>query len=191
MEFWAQVGMEFWARWAHRALWHASLWHMHESHDRPREGPFELNDVFSIVNAVPAMFLLVFGFFNRGLVPEQALFLTLTLHFDTFQFPIPLFIPSVVALRRRHRRACGHPSADDNARAARPIRAGGKREGGRRLREREVEEEVEEEEGRRRSPSPLAVVARRLRYWIRTLSPRQDNGSTRKRAHDQKKQITS
>ncbi|XP_068306417.1 beta-carotene hydroxylase 2, chloroplastic-like isoform X2 [Pyrus communis] len=24
------VGMEFWARWAHRALWHASLWQMHE-----------------------------------------------------------------------------------------------------------------------------------------------------------------
>ncbi|XP_015571724.1 beta-carotene 3-hydroxylase, chloroplastic isoform X3 [Ricinus communis] len=26
----AAVGMEFWARWAHRALWHASLWKMHE-----------------------------------------------------------------------------------------------------------------------------------------------------------------
>jgi beta-carotene 3-hydroxylase len=26
----AAVGMEFWARWAHRALWHASLWNMHE-----------------------------------------------------------------------------------------------------------------------------------------------------------------
>jgi hypothetical protein len=25
-----QVGMEFWARWAHKALWHASLWNMHE-----------------------------------------------------------------------------------------------------------------------------------------------------------------
>ena len=25
-----QVGMEFWAQWAHKALWHASLWHMHE-----------------------------------------------------------------------------------------------------------------------------------------------------------------
>ena len=25
-----QVGMEFWARWAHKALWHASLWQMHE-----------------------------------------------------------------------------------------------------------------------------------------------------------------
>ncbi|OMP03964.1 Fatty acid hydroxylase [Corchorus olitorius] len=65
----AAVGMEFWARWAHRALWHASLWHMHESHHRPREGPFELNDVFAIVNAVPAIALLSYGFFNKGLVP--------------------------------------------------------------------------------------------------------------------------
>ena len=95
--------MEFWARWAHRALWHASLWHMHEvrmsllyasdfrmqasmskevlltlkllnlvwsqSHHRPREGPFELNDVFAIINAVPAIGLLSYGFFNKGLVP--------------------------------------------------------------------------------------------------------------------------
>ncbi|CAH8275365.1 unnamed protein product [Arabidopsis lyrata] len=64
-----QVGMEFWARWAHRALWHASLWNMHESHHKPREGPFELNDVFAIVNAVPAIGLLSYGFFNKGLVP--------------------------------------------------------------------------------------------------------------------------
>ncbi|XP_014512347.1 beta-carotene hydroxylase 2, chloroplastic [Vigna radiata var. radiata] len=65
----AVVAMEFWARWAHRALWHASLWHMHESHHRPREGPFELNDVFAIVNAVPAIALLSYGFFHKGLVP--------------------------------------------------------------------------------------------------------------------------
>lgn len=65
----AAVGMEFWARWAHKALWHASLWHMHESHHRPREGPFELNDVFAIINAVPAIALLSFGFFHKGLVP--------------------------------------------------------------------------------------------------------------------------
>ncbi|KAK7283611.1 hypothetical protein RIF29_13248 [Crotalaria pallida] len=65
----AAVGMEYWARWAHRALWHDSLWHMHESHHRPREGPFELNDVFAIINAVPAIALLSFGFFNKGLVP--------------------------------------------------------------------------------------------------------------------------
>ncbi|XP_073044329.1 beta-carotene hydroxylase 2, chloroplastic-like isoform X2 [Primulina eburnea] len=30
LSFGAAVGMEFWARWAHEALWHASLWHMHE-----------------------------------------------------------------------------------------------------------------------------------------------------------------
>ncbi|GJN26660.1 hypothetical protein PR202_gb14609 [Eleusine coracana subsp. coracana] len=65
----AAVGMEFWARWAHRALWHASLWHMHESHHRPRDGPFELNDVFAIINAVPAIGLLAYGFFHRGFVP--------------------------------------------------------------------------------------------------------------------------
>ncbi|XVF10547.1 hypothetical protein REPUB_Repub07fG0191900 [Reevesia pubescens] len=65
----AAVGMEFWARWAHRALWHASLWHMHQSHHRPRDGAFELNDVFAIINAVPAIALLSYGFYNRGLFP--------------------------------------------------------------------------------------------------------------------------
>ncbi|MBA0744369.1 hypothetical protein Gogos_006996 [Gossypium gossypioides] len=65
----AAVGMEYWARWAHRALWHASLWHMHESHHRAREGAFELNDVFAVVNALPAIALLSYGFFNGGFVP--------------------------------------------------------------------------------------------------------------------------
>ncbi|PIA49236.1 hypothetical protein AQUCO_01300228v1 [Aquilegia coerulea] len=65
----AAVGMEFWARWAHKALWHASLWHMHESHHKPREGPFELNDVFAITNAVPAIALLNYGFFHKGIFP--------------------------------------------------------------------------------------------------------------------------
>lgn len=40
-----------------------------QSHHKPREGPFELNDVFAIVNAVPAIGLLSYGFFNKGLVP--------------------------------------------------------------------------------------------------------------------------
>ncbi|GMH08956.1 hypothetical protein Nepgr_010796 [Nepenthes gracilis] len=65
----AAVGMEFWARWAHRALWHASLWKMHESHHRPRDGPFEANDVFALINAVPAIALLSYGFFHKGLFP--------------------------------------------------------------------------------------------------------------------------
>ncbi|CAK9310928.1 unnamed protein product [Citrullus colocynthis] len=65
----AAVGMEFWARWAHKKLWHASLWDMHESHHRARVGAFELNDVFAIINAVPAIALLSFGFFNQGFFP--------------------------------------------------------------------------------------------------------------------------
>ncbi|CAM8903419.1 hypothetical protein QQ045_010787 [Rhodiola kirilowii] len=65
----AAVGMEFWARWAHKALWHDSLWHMHESHHKAREGPFELNDVFAIINAGPAIALLSYGFFHKGFVP--------------------------------------------------------------------------------------------------------------------------
>ncbi|XP_042375786.1 beta-carotene hydroxylase 2, chloroplastic-like isoform X2 [Zingiber officinale] len=65
----AAVGMELWARWAHRALWHASLWPMHESHHRPRDGPFELNDVFAVINAVPAISLMAYGLLHRGLFP--------------------------------------------------------------------------------------------------------------------------
>ncbi|KAI5082164.1 hypothetical protein GOP47_0001907 [Adiantum capillus-veneris] len=69
LAFGASVGMEYWARWAHDALWHDSLWSMHESHHRPRDGPFELNDIFAIINAVPAIALMAYGFFHRGLIP--------------------------------------------------------------------------------------------------------------------------
>ncbi|KAM3735946.1 hypothetical protein ACB098_10G125900 [Castanea mollissima] len=87
----AAVGMEYWARWAHRALWHASLWPMHESHHRPREGPFELNDVFAMINSVPAMALIFYGFSNQGLVP--GLCLGLLHHSDKFDgVPYGLFL---------------------------------------------------------------------------------------------------
>lgn len=83
--------MEFWAKWAHKALWHASLWQIHEvcllfnsthmvfnlqvikcywetqSHHRAREGSLELNDVFAVTNAAPAIGLLWYGFWNKGL----------------------------------------------------------------------------------------------------------------------------
>lgn len=42
---------------------------MLQSHHKPREGPFELNDVFAIINAVPAITLLAYGFFHKGLFP--------------------------------------------------------------------------------------------------------------------------
>lgn len=40
-----------------------------QSHHRPRDGPFELNDVFAIINAVPAVALMSYGFFNPGIFP--------------------------------------------------------------------------------------------------------------------------
>jgi len=62
--------MEMWARWAHKELWHENEagWLYHKSHHEPRTGPFEANDVFAIVNAVPAIALTSFGFFTDGQV---------------------------------------------------------------------------------------------------------------------------
>ena len=78
----AAVGMEFYARYAHKYLWHDSLWSMpmksrkewnrpiwllHESHHLPREGAFEANDIFAIANGVPAFALCAYGFLTPGL----------------------------------------------------------------------------------------------------------------------------
>ncbi|KAL5989958.1 hypothetical protein ACLOJK_010853 [Asimina triloba] len=38
------------------------------SHHRPSEGLFELNDVFAIINCIPAISLMAYGFFNHGLL---------------------------------------------------------------------------------------------------------------------------
>ena len=39
-----QFGMEMWARYAHKALWHEYEpgWALHKSHHEPRTGPFEV-----------------------------------------------------------------------------------------------------------------------------------------------------
>merc|ERR1711988_830597 len=66
----AAFAMELWALWAHRVLWHEDpLWKLHESHHKPRTGPFEANDLFAIINAAPAIALIAYGFFNDGLIP--------------------------------------------------------------------------------------------------------------------------
>lgn len=70
-----------------------------QSHHRPREGPFELNDVFAIINAVPAIALLAYGFFNAGLVPG--------LCFGAVSPPIDHFFPTT--FRQESCSRCGHP----------------------------------------------------------------------------------
>ena len=58
------VGMEMYARYVHRYLWHENDvgWALHKSHHEPRVGPFEANDVYAVMNAVPAIGLCWYGF---------------------------------------------------------------------------------------------------------------------------------
>jgi beta-carotene 3-hydroxylase len=77
----AAVGMEFYARFAHKYLWHdvwwsmpmkyrkpwtRKIWLLHESHHLPRDGAFEANDIFAVANGVPAFLLCAYGFFTPG-----------------------------------------------------------------------------------------------------------------------------
>ncbi|EFN54530.1 hypothetical protein CHLNCDRAFT_24463, partial [Chlorella variabilis] len=60
----AAFGMEMYARWVHKDMWHDNPvgYILHKSHHEPRTGPFEANDIYAIVNAVPAMALCLYGF---------------------------------------------------------------------------------------------------------------------------------
>jgi hypothetical protein len=62
--------MESWACWAHRRLWHQSTagWALHHSHHSPRKGAFEVNDLYALVNGMPATALCAWGFHTPGLL---------------------------------------------------------------------------------------------------------------------------
>jgi beta-carotene 3-hydroxylase len=64
------VGMEMYARWAHRHVWHdmAAGWALHKSHHEPRTGPFEANDIYALANAVPATALCLYGFLRPDMI---------------------------------------------------------------------------------------------------------------------------
>lgn len=49
------AGMEMWARWAHKVLWHDFQpgWALHKSHHVPRVGPFEVRGRASILARRP------------------------------------------------------------------------------------------------------------------------------------------
>ncbi|BDA45578.1 beta-carotene 3-hydroxylase, chloroplastic (Fragment) [Coccomyxa sp. Obi] len=70
LTFGGVVGMEMWARWAHKVLWHENEagWSLHKSHHVPRVGPFEANDIYAICNAVPAISLCLYGFLTPTLM---------------------------------------------------------------------------------------------------------------------------
>ncbi|MFZ3484315.1 sterol desaturase family protein [Sphingomonas sp. 3-13AW] len=55
------IGMEAFAYAAHRWLMHGPGWFLHASHHRPRTGPFEWNDLYAAIFAVPSFVLLLGG----------------------------------------------------------------------------------------------------------------------------------
>lgn len=64
------IGMEMYARFAHKVLWHdyEPGWSLHKSHHEPRTGPFEANDIYALANALPAIALTAYGFFTPNVV---------------------------------------------------------------------------------------------------------------------------
>lgn len=57
----AFAGMEGVAWLTHRYVMHGFLWVWHRSHHEPRQGAFELNDLFAVVFAAPAIVAIWFG----------------------------------------------------------------------------------------------------------------------------------
>lgn len=55
------AGMEGFAYAAHRWLMHGPGWFLHASHHRPREGNWELNDLYFVIFALPSILLLLGG----------------------------------------------------------------------------------------------------------------------------------
>lgn len=68
------VSMEWWARWLHRSVWHGVLWPIHRTHHRPAAQGWELNDVFPVLHAPPAMALMVQRHFTDPSLWREVLF---------------------------------------------------------------------------------------------------------------------
>lgn len=55
------IGMEIFSYLVHRFLFHGILWKIHVSHHKPNHGFFEPNDIFSLLFALIASGLMIFG----------------------------------------------------------------------------------------------------------------------------------
>ncbi|MEA1015291.1 sterol desaturase family protein [Sphingosinicella sp. LY1275] len=55
------VAMEAVAYGAHRWIMHGPGWFLHKSHHRKRNGPFEANDLYALIFAIPSILLLYGG----------------------------------------------------------------------------------------------------------------------------------
>lgn len=55
------IFMEGFAWFTHKYVMHGFMWIWHKSHHEPRQGAFELNDLFGFMFAIPSVVLIVLG----------------------------------------------------------------------------------------------------------------------------------
>jgi beta-carotene 3-hydroxylase len=53
--------MEFMAWFTHKYVMHGFLWSLHEDHHQPTPGPFEKNDLFFLIYAIPSWLCIMLG----------------------------------------------------------------------------------------------------------------------------------
>ncbi|MGI9036537.1 MAG: sterol desaturase family protein [Pyrinomonadaceae bacterium] len=55
------AGMEIFSYLVHRFLFHGIFWRIHQTHHKPNKFFLELNDIFSLIFALAAIALMIFG----------------------------------------------------------------------------------------------------------------------------------
>lgn len=62
----AFFGMEFMAWFTHKYVMHGFMWKVHEDHHQPAPGPFEKNDLFFLIYAIPSWLCIMLGTMNAN-----------------------------------------------------------------------------------------------------------------------------
>lgn len=62
----AFVLTEFSAWFNHKYIMHGFLWKFHKDHHQPKPGPFEKNDIFFLIYAIPSWLLIMLGIMYDG-----------------------------------------------------------------------------------------------------------------------------
>lgn len=62
----AFILMEFVAWFTHKYIMHGLLWHLHKDHHQPTDKPFQKNDLFFLIFAIPSWLSIMFGFIYQN-----------------------------------------------------------------------------------------------------------------------------
>ncbi len=95
-------GMEFIARCLHKYIMHGYLWILHEDHHKEKQAEIEKNDVFGILFASVAIFLII-EWFSSG----NSLFLSIALGMTAYGLAYFFIHDMVIHDRHLHLRSWG------------------------------------------------------------------------------------